>query len=180
VYSGATYIVVAGAGAGGGGSNEGTANDVNTPGGGSQPAGVNGTTLTATQGGDYGGEGGGGGGGGGGYYGGLGQTNLGSSGQASGGGNYIIPTAINTLTVNGSTGLSAGGGGTGGANVVIAWTGFGNVAGGGGNNSGNGYNGIVIIRYPGTQQKASGGNVTFAGGYTYHTFPSSGTYTFVP
>jgi hypothetical protein len=34
----------------------------------------------------------------------------------------------------------------------------------------------VIIRYLGAQQ-GTGGTVTSAGGYTYHTFNSSGTYT---
>jgi hypothetical protein len=35
----------------------------------------------------------------------------------------------------------------------------------------------VIIRYAGTTQRGTGGVVTTAGGYTYHTFNSSGTYT---
>jgi hypothetical protein len=34
----------------------------------------------------------------------------------------------------------------------------------------------VIIRYPGSQRGA-GGTISSAGGYTYHTFNSSGTYT---
>jgi hypothetical protein len=33
----------------------------------------------------------------------------------------------------------------------------------------------VIIRYLGTQ-KGNGGTVTSAGGYTYHTFTTSGTF----
>ena len=41
---------------------------------------------------------------------------------------------------------------------------------------GSGSSGILIIRYLGTQ-KGSGGTVTSAGGYTYHTFTSSSTYT---
>jgi hypothetical protein len=44
-----------------------------------------------------------------------------------------------------------------------------------GTNAGGG-SGIIIIRYAGGQQ-ATGGTVTSAGGYTYHTFTSSGTYT---
>ena len=40
----------------------------------------------------------------------------------------------------------------------------------------NGGSGIVIIRYAGSQ-KGSGGTVTSSGGYTYHQFNSSGTYT---
>jgi|TARA_B100002019_G_scaffold288848_1_gene303266 hypothetical protein len=39
----------------------------------------------------------------------------------------------------------------------------------------NGGSGIVIIRYAGSQ-KGTGGTVTSSGGYTYHTFTSSGTY----
>jgi hypothetical protein len=35
---------------------------------------------------------------------------------------------------------------------------------------------VVVIRYLGSQ-KGTGGTVTSAGGYTYHTFTSSGTYT---
>jgi hypothetical protein len=35
----------------------------------------------------------------------------------------------------------------------------------------------VIIRYLSGVQKASGGTVTTAGGYYYHTFTSSGTFT---
>jgi hypothetical protein len=41
---------------------------------------------------------------------------------------------------------------------------------------GAGSSGIVILRYPGAQ-KGTGGTVTSAGGYTYHTFTSSGTFT---
>jgi hypothetical protein len=59
------------------------------------------------------------------------------------------------------TGVS-GGGGSGGN--------------GGSSFGGNGGSGVVIIRYLGSQ-KGSGGTVTSAGGYTYHTFTSSGSYT---
>jgi hypothetical protein len=34
----------------------------------------------------------------------------------------------------------------------------------------------VILRYAGSQ-RGSGGAVTSSGGYTYHTFNGSGTYT---
>jgi hypothetical protein len=34
----------------------------------------------------------------------------------------------------------------------------------------------VIIRYSGSQ-RGTGGTVTSSGGYTYHTFTTSGTYT---
>jgi hypothetical protein len=39
-----------------------------------------------------------------------------------------------------------------------------------------GGSGIVILRYLGAQ-RGTGGSVTSAGGYTIHTFTSSGTYT---
>jgi hypothetical protein len=37
--------------------------------------------------------------------------------------------------------------------------------------------GRVIIRYDGTTPRASGGTITTSGGYTYHTFIASGTFT---
>jgi hypothetical protein len=52
--------------------------------------------------------------------------------------------------------------------------------GGGGNQGGTGGNGgggIVILRYKGGV-RASGGTVTVSGGYTYHAFSTSGTFTF--
>jgi hypothetical protein len=57
-----------------------------------------------------------------------------------------------------------------------------NRGGGGGgygessNSGANGGSGIVIIRYIGSQ-RGTGGTVTSAGGYTYHTFTSSSTFT---
>jgi hypothetical protein len=51
--------------------------------------------------------------------------------------------------------------------------------GGGGHNnsiSGAGGSGIVIISYLGSQ-RGTGGTVTTSGGYTIHTFTSSGTFT---
>ena len=48
--------------------------------------------------------------------------------------------------------------------------------GGGRNTSGSGGSGIVIIRYLGSQ-RGTGGTVTSSGGYTIHTFTSSGTFT---
>jgi hypothetical protein len=59
-----------------------------------------------------------------------------------------------------STGYPAGGSNTGN--------------GGGGFNAGG--SGIVIIRYTGSQV-GSGGTVTQSGGFTYHTFTSSGVFT---
>jgi hypothetical protein len=42
---------------------------------------------------------------------------------------------------------------------------------------GAGGSGVVIIRYAGSVQRATGGTVTITGGYVIHTFTSSGTYT---
>ena len=77
-----------------------------------------------------------------------------------------------------------GGGGTGcgdGANNATA--GSANTGGGGGGGTDNGVatgkaggSGIVIVRYVGSQ-RGTGGTVTSSGGYTYHTFTSSGTFT---
>jgi hypothetical protein len=58
------------------------------------------------------------------------------------------------------------GGGGGGANS----------GGGGGHAGGAGGSGLVIIRYVGSQ-RGTGGTVTTSGGYTIHTFTSSGTFT---
>jgi hypothetical protein len=81
----------------------------------------------------------------------------------------------------------SGGGGAGGvrddATVVVAAT-AGSVntgGGGGGDGVGNGAgaaggSGVVIIRYLGGQ-RGTGGTVTSAGGFTIHTFTSSGTFT---
>ena len=74
------------------------------------------------------------------------------------------------------TGGSGGGGGSGVAGTV-------NTGGGGGGNFANGStfgaaggSGIVIISYLGAQ-RGTGGTVTSSGGYTIHTFTSTGTYT---
>jgi hypothetical protein len=39
-----------------------------------------------------------------------------------------------------------------------------------------GGSGVVIVRYAGAQA-ATGGTITSTGGYTYHTFTASGTFT---
>ena len=57
-------------------------------------------------------------------------------------------------------------------------------SGGGGGGAGAGYlqggqpggSGVVIVRYFGSQ-RGSGGTITSSGGYTYHTFDTSSTYT---
>lgn len=74
-----------------------------------------------------------------------------------------------------------GGGGNGHYQSTVAVAGTANTGGGGGGGgeakgSGSGGSGVVIVRYLGGQ-KGTGGTVTSAGGYTYHTFTSSGTFT---
>ena len=88
-------------------------------------------------------------------------------------------------TINGPGG--DGGGGDGGKTQAVAQAGTANTGGGGGGGAsyyspvsgqygGAGGTGLVIIRYAGVQ-RGSGGTVVTTGGYTYHTFTSSGTYT---
>lgn len=186
-----------GSGGGGGSSaaagGSGTAGQGNAGGAGGTPAG--------------GGGGGGAGSAGGGCTnaGGGGTSGAGGSGTAwlngttyagGGGGGGAFNTATITPGAGGSGGGTAGGiarsaGGTSGgpgvgtisSNNATANTGSG--SGGGGSQdstgaaagSGNGGSGVVIIRYAGTVTRGSGGTVTTSGGYTYHTFTSSGTYT---
>jgi hypothetical protein len=46
----------------------------------------------------------------------------------------------------------------------------------GGGAGGSGGSGIVILRYVGSQ-RGTGGSVATTGGYTYHLFTGSGTFT---
>ena len=97
-----------------------------------------------------------GGGGGGGY---SGQTDGRFAAGGFGGGGDGASDAVQDATA-GQTNRGAGGGGNGSVNEVAA-------AGG---------SGIVILRYGGSQ-RGTGGTVTSSGGYTYHTFTTSGNYT---
>jgi hypothetical protein len=63
----------------------------------------------------------------------------------------------------GNAGANTGGGGGGGSHYNSN------------NKGGDGGSGIVIVRYPGPQA-ATGGTVETRGGYTHHTFTSSGTF----
>jgi hypothetical protein len=65
---------------------------------------------------------------------------------------------------SGST--NTGGGGGGGAAYYSLMT-----------DGASGGSGVVIIRYAGTVAKATGGTITITGGYVYHTFTTSGTFT---
>jgi hypothetical protein len=96
-------------------------------------------------------------------------------------GTFTIPSGKTTLKVT----VVGGGAGVGGNPAPTATSGTPNTGGGGGgcggfetgNYSGAGGKGVVIIRYAGTTQKGSGGSVSTAGGYTYHQFNDSGTFT---
>jgi hypothetical protein len=98
-------------------------------------------------------------------------------GGGGGGGGYLA------YSVAAGTGGS-GGGGNGGLAAVASTAGAVNTGGGGGGDGGGpglgasaGGSGVVIIRYAGSVQRATGGTVTITGGYVYHTFTTSGTYT---
>lgn len=99
------------------------------------------------------------GGGGGGIYDSTSFSSGGSGGGGNGGGNST------TAGGNGTPNTGGGGGGTGGR-----------VGGTTGQVGGNGGSGVVIVRYIGPQ-RGTGGTVSSSGGYTYHTFTSSGSYT---
>ena len=95
-----------------------------------------------------------GGGGGGGY------PNSGGAGGSGGGGAGGNPTNGTGTAGTANTGGGGGGGGGGAAP---------------GGNGAAGGSGIVVIKYIGAQ-RGTGGTVTSVGGYTIHTFTSSGTY----
>jgi hypothetical protein len=101
--------------------------------------------------------------------GGGGSTQSGGTGGAggNGGGGAGSPASASNTGASGTANTGGGGGaggyGTGGVNVTGA--------------GGSGGSGIVIIRYLGTVQRATGGTVTISGGYVIHTFTSSSTYT---
>jgi hypothetical protein len=87
-------------------------------------------------------------------------------------------------SVGGTGGL--GGGGKGGSNVNgLSGTVNTGGGGGGGGSSGNrtaggyGGSGIVMIRYAGSSVRVNGGTTQIMGGYVYHTFTASGTFTAV-
>ena len=137
--------------------------------------------------------------GGGGGAGAVGQTPTTNNGGNGGAG---LSSAISGTSVGraggggGGTREASGGGGPGGTATdgggaggstgagTAGTTNSGGGGGGGGQafpsfaeqNGASGGSGIVIIRYAGAQ-RGSGGTVTSSGGYTIHTFTSSGTYT---
>jgi hypothetical protein len=127
----------------------------------------------------------------------------GASGNGGGGGGGAGAAGSNGPSGNGGAGLQwlngsfyAGGGGGGhgsntsggvggggsGFTLGNGTSGSANTGGGGGGGGGNngdggaGGSGIAIIRYSGAQ-RGTGGTVTSSGGFTIHTFTSSGTFT---
>jgi hypothetical protein len=138
-----------GAGGGGGGAGAVGGNAV-TGTGGAGGAGINWQSLGTL----YGGGGGGAG------INASGYVSTPGTGGAGGGGN-----GAQGPTGSGGAGTANRGGGGGGIGGDVSST----------SNGGAGGSGIVIIRYLGTQ-RGLGGTVTSAGGFTYHTFTSSGTF----
>jgi hypothetical protein len=101
------------------------------------------------------------------------MTPGGGGGASSAGG---TPTAGSGVSWLDGTTYSAGGSGTG--NVAgSANTGNGG-SGGNGITTKAGGSGIVKIRYAGSGSKATGGTISFTGGFTYHTFTSVATSSF--
>lgn len=144
---------------------------------------------------------GGGGGGGAGATGSNGTTSAGGPGgigatsSISGTSTYYAGGGGGGTYFNGTTGNGPGGtGGTGGGGPGGKYSGgtqpgtAGGINTGGGGGSGAGFDGptqsfpggaggsgVIILRYLGPQ-RASGGAITISGGYTTHTFTSSGTF----
>lgn len=83
-----------------------------------------------------------------------------------------------------SGGNGGAGGGGKGASGTAGFVGTANTGGGGGGGGSNyqssglaGGSGVVIIRYPGSSARFTGGSVSVAGGYVYHTFTGSTSFT---
>ena len=147
------------AGQGNNGGSNGGFNAPNYPGGGGGGAGAVGGNATS---GSVAGVGG------------AGKTWFDGTTYAGGGGG-----GNNTNSGGGAGGSGGGGqGGYGSAQGGVT-AGTVNTGGGGGGDGGTGFaggSGVVIIRYSGGTV-GSGGTITSAGGFTYHTFTASGTFT---
>jgi len=105
--------------------------------------------------------------------GGSGSTDAAGGGRGSSGSNSIFSTITST----------GGGGGGRGSPATSPTAGTTNTGGGGGGGRGfggpggaAGGSGIVIVRYLGAP-RGSGGTIVQNGGYTYHTFLASSTFT---
>ena len=159
------YETGAGAGGGGGASRPGQGGRGNWragDGGEGFQSSINGTSL------HWGGGGGG-----------SGWTNTAGNGGIGGGGGGSCHESGARGT--GGAGINSGANGTAATNANGGNGGANSGGGGGGgthaySTGGNGGSGIVIVRYSGSQ-KATGGTITSSGGFTIHTFTSSGTFT---
>jgi len=198
-------LTAIGGGSGGGNSAAGNSGGSGGGGGDTTPGtslGGSGTSGQGNIGGNSGGNyGGGGGGGGAGGVGGNGSNSGGNGGPGLGfnisetftyyGGGGGGAAGYNKSSLGGAGGLGGGGRGDNSGSVgAICQNGTPNTGGGGGAHStnyptagsgkaGNGGSGIVIVKYLGPP-KATGGTVTFSGGYTIHTFTTVGSTTFTP
>ncbi len=120
-----------------------------------------------------------------------GWTTYGAGGGAGAGGNggpngtggagYTWPINQTLYGGGGGGGPSAaggpGGGGPGAAGNGTQNTGSGAGGGGAGGPYGNGGDGVVIMAYPGSVQRALGGTVTISNNVVYHKFTSPGTFS---
>lgn len=181
--SGGAIITGAAGGSGGGGANTTAGNGVG--GAGTIGQGYAGGTAVYSQA-NWASAGGGGAGS-------VGQDTTSSSTGGNGGTGRNTESTWATATTTGvngyyasggagNKGTAANGGGSGAPSDSggdVAGVGTVNTGSGGGGgratHGGNGGSGIVIIRYAGSQI-GTGGTVVTTGGYTYHTFTSSGTY----
>ncbi len=105
------------------------------------------------------------------FYGGSGGgAGTAASGRNAGGGKTWVDGnyyAAGGIGYNASGGLGNGTKGSGGNGEYLTTNQTGSV----------GYDGVVIIRYASTLPTLTGGTITTAGGYTYHTFTASGTFS---
>lgn len=173
-----TFTAIGGGGGGAGGNSgraggSGGGGGTNSGGGGAGTSGQGFAGGTAETGGNFRGGGGGG------------ASQVGGNGTSGGnGGNGVNWQSLGTSFAGGGGGGafsgSAGSGGAGGGGAGNGGGASTNTGGGGGGSrlsgSGPGGSGIVKIRYSGTPV-ATGGTITQAGGFTFHTFTSSGTFT---
>jgi hypothetical protein len=121
--------------------------------------------------------------GGGGGYGGYSGGSRGGDGGLGGGGGGSAANGASPAGTGGGQALNPGGNGVVGDNTAGGLGGQ-NTGGGGGCNgwslstsgSRSGGSGIVVVRYLGSAQRATGGTVSFGGGYVTHTFLSSGVF----
>lgn len=188
-----TLYATAAVGGGGGGTYNSAAGSGGSGGGAGSSDGNNGTAGSATSGqGSAGGSAGTGfGGAGGGGASAVGSNVVGTSNGANGGAGTAWSDGVTYAggggggagSTSGTGGTGGAGGGGNGGNSGAGTAGTANRGGGAGGTGdaagatgASGGSGIVIIRYGGSQ-RGSGGTVTSAGGYTYHTFTTSGTFT---